>query len=152
MKRILRTVLSVLLLLGAALFAIPAFADDHPIRLTIAPAPDTQLSTGGAVEYLTFTISNQSDSTYTLYRAQLSGGYEDGVRAIDGEITIPANGTKEFTLYQVPVREEQLGKSVSYTLSWEEETTETDAEGNEQTISVSRSASAAARIWLSVFR
>ena len=143
MRRILLTVFSAILLL--CVFAAPAHADEHPIKLTIAVAPDTMLVEGGKVEYLTFTIANRSNAPYTLYRAELSGGFEGVTRQLDGEITVPAGGTKEFVLHDIPVAEEQLGRSVTYTLSWDEQTVITGAEG-EQTDYTARSASAAVSI------
>lgn len=108
----------------ALVFGVPAFSDEaHPIRLTVAAAPDTELSEGGEVAYLTFTIANGSAEAYTLHRARLSGGYDGVERSLDDEITVAAGSTKEFTLENVPVSDGQLGRDVVYTLTWDEVTT-----------------------------
>lgn len=107
----------------ALVFGVPAFSDgSHPIRLTVVAAPDTELSEGGEVAYLTFTIANGSAEAYTLHRARLSGGYDGVSRSLDEQITIAAGSTKEFTLENVPVSEDQLGRDVVYTLTWDEVT------------------------------
>ena len=122
MKQLRRiALLAICLLLGMSLWAAPSFAEEsHSIQMTIKVAPDTQLSESGTVEYLTFTIANRGSESYTLNNARLSGGYDGIERQLEGDMTVSPGGSKEFTLYNVPVSYDQLGNAVRYTLTWEE--------------------------------
>ncbi len=121
MKRILLyTVIAALLLAGLVLPAGAAADGNHPITLTITCDPVPELEKAGTIPDLLFTIRNESEADYTLTDAVLSGGYEDSERDFEEPITVPAGGTREFHLYDVPVGEEQLGSEVIYTLSWKE--------------------------------
>lgn len=109
-----------LLFLGTLGLAYPSEAEDHPIVLTVETAPDTELAEGGTVSYLTFTLENRSENAYTMYEAVLSGGFDGAERPLNDAIEIEAHGKKEFTLQNVPVRDEQLDTDVIYTLTWQE--------------------------------
>lgn len=121
MKKRLISFLICVLLCMAVLCVPPAAAeDDHPIRMAIVPDPETELAGEGTISYLTFTLTNAGDVPYTLYDAHLSGGYDGVERTLNGEITIEAGGTREFTLRDVPVSDDQLDTDVVYTLMWTE--------------------------------
>lgn len=117
-------------LLLANVFASVSFATgEHPISLSILADPNCELETEGTVPFLTFTIRNHSDASYTLKNATLSLGYESKTYSLDSAITVEAGGTKEFTLNEVFIREDQFDAPVTYRLSWTETSIVTDAFG-----------------------
>ncbi len=127
----------ILIFIAALLFAgfsIPAdgFADNvHPITLTITVDPDPELEREGYVPDMLFTISNESETDYTLSNAKLSGGYDGVERELDEIITVLAGGKREFDLYDVPVAADQLDVPVTYTLTWDENEVMADPETGE---------------------
>ena len=129
---------------------VPAsgFADgNHPITLEITCDPMPELEGEGTIPDLHFTIRNESQSDYTLTDGKLSGGFEDREMILDESITVLAGSTREFDMYDVPVSDEQLGRDVTYTLSWEETETIIDPETGDATfITHTREAEATMRI------
>lgn len=113
------------------------FAEQHPITLSVSVDPDCELEQAGEIGYLLFTLHNSSDEAFTLHNAKLSGGYENVIYPLDSTVTILGGGTKEFTLYQVNITEEQFDVPVTYTLEFEEHRTDTDEFGvpAEETVS-----------------
>lgn len=134
MKKELFLWISIWLLIPILVFGgLPSQAEgDHPVELTVTVAPETQLETAGTVDSITFTIANRSDDSYTLYHAKLSGGFDNEERTLNEEIIIDPQSTREFTLHDVSVSEEQLDQDVTYFLTWDEQVTvpaeTTDAE------------------------
>ena len=135
-KKLLLICIAVCLLIGV-ISPVGGVADDkHPITMTITVDPDPELEEGGTIPDLLFTIRNTGSTDYTLEDATLSGGYENRELTLeDSRITVLADGTKEFHLYDVPVTDEQLDKEIVYELAWNETvTTFDDAEGSVTTI------------------
>ena len=94
--------------------------DDVPISLEIYLSSDTKLETAGTVDALTFTLSNGSDEAYTLYNAKLSGGFDGETRALNEMIIVDAYSTREFSLSDISVADDQLDQDIVYILSWDE--------------------------------
>lgn len=119
-----------------------SFAEQHPITLSVSVDPTCELEQAGEISYLMFTLHNNSAETFTLYNAKLIGGYEDETFALDNTITILGGGTKEFTLYQVKISEEQFDLPITYSLEFDEHRVTTDEFGipSEETITHSISA------------
>ena len=135
MKRIFWFILTAALLLTACLPAAFCAADgEHPITLTVTCEEPPELEGEGEIPDLLFTIRNDSQTDYTMTDAVLSGGYADKEMEIDDTITVPAGGTREFHLYDVPVRDDQLNKETVYTLRWEETVATFDEETGEATL------------------
>ncbi len=102
--------------------SLPVQAEnDHPIELIITIDPEIQLESAGTIESITFTIANRSDDSYTLYHAKLTGGFDNEERALNEEIILDPQSTREFTLYDVSVSEEQFDQDVTYILTWNEQ-------------------------------
>ncbi len=131
--RLIWIMIGIVLLTG--LFApVGVFADgDHPITLTVTCDPAPELEGEGEIPELLFTIRNESDADYTLTNAKLTGGFEDREMLLDESITVLAGATKEFVLNNVPVSDEQLGREILYTLTWEEHREIVDEETGETT-------------------
>ncbi len=115
-------ILLAFLLTGALAFgAVRTKADpEHPIEMSILIDPETRLETDGSISYMTFTLANRSDRPYTMYDAHLNGGFDGEERTLNGEITVAAGGTREFSLYDIPVSDEQLDTDITYVLTWTE--------------------------------
>lgn len=155
-NRMSSMLLAFLLLCGALVWAAPkANAEAGPIEMTITQDPETRLETDGVMPLLTFTLHNPGEAPYTLYNAHLLGGYDGLDRTLNEEITIAAGGTREFTLADVPVADNQLDTDVTYTLTWTEiteaaaqepEPTETDEPKEPERIRTERSVEATVRI------
>lgn len=94
--------------------------DDIPISLVITVPSDVKLETAGTLDSLVFTISNESDNPYTLYHAKLSGGFDNELRALNDIITVDAYSTREFSLSDISISDEQLDQDIVYVLSWDE--------------------------------
>ncbi len=119
-----RWLLWILSLFLASAFTCGAFIshaeNDVPISLLITLPSDIKLESAGIVDSLVFTISNESENPYTLYHAKLSGGFDNEVRTLNDEITVDSYSTREFTLTDVSVSDEQLDRDIVYLLSWDE--------------------------------
>ena len=148
MKRILILMCIAALLLAGWILPAGGFADGaHPITFTVVCDPVPELEGDGTIESLLFTIRNESQTDYTLYNAKLLGGFEDREMILTEEIVVMAGATKEFTLTDVPVREDQLDRDIVYTLTWEEHETQIDEETGEATfLTYTRDASAAVHL------
>lgn len=137
-KKILLTVIWGLFIAVLLLSTLSFAEEDHPIRMSIAADPETEMESGGTMPFLTFTLYNDSDTAYTLHDAKLSGGYDDAERPLNGEMTIDAHGKREFILHDVAIADQQLDTDILYTLTWTEiteipaepsvETTEADSQ------------------------
>lgn len=120
-KNIRIWILLLILTLSALTGSVSATAEtDVPVELTITVDPELKLEGAGIVDTITFTLSNTSDDSYTLYNAKLSGGYDGEERALNEIITIDAHSTREFSLSEIPVTDEQLDKEIIYVLAWDE--------------------------------
>ena len=133
MKRIL-ILITLAVMLAGILLPAGTFADgEHPITLEITCDPMPELEGEGTIPDLLFTIRNNSKEDYTLKNAKLSGGFENREMILDETITVLAGATKEFHLNDVPVREDQLDRDITYRLKWEEPETVIDPETGEAT-------------------
>ena len=112
------TMLLVFALMGGAFLS--RAEDDVPVSLVITVPSDIKLETAGTLDSLTFTLLNETDEPYTLHHARLSGGFDEEIRALNDVITLEANSTREFSLSNVFVSDEQLDQEIVYTLSWDE--------------------------------
>lgn len=145
MKRRIAWLMIALLLTNA--FAFVGLSDgDHPISLSVLPDPNCEPESEGTIPFLTFTVRNHSDAPYTLHDATLSNGYESVSYPLESVITVEAGGTKEFTLNEVFIREDQFDKAVTYRLSWTERSTSVDAFGIPTEVSVPRSVEASVTV------
>ena len=132
MKRFWVFLLIAILLSGA--LPVSGFADgEHPITLEITCDPLPELEGDGTIPDLLFTIRNNSDKDYTLTNAKLTGGYEDREMILTESILVLAGATKEFHLTDVPVAADQLDRTVTYKLTWEETETIIDPDTGEAT-------------------
>ena len=76
-NRFIRIMMTALLLIGTFVIVYPsAGEEEHPIEMTITLPSDLELTEAGTISYLTFTLENKSDQSYTLYDAILSGGFD----------------------------------------------------------------------------
>lgn len=120
-NKLLRWIWTVLLVSALLCGAFLSHAEEEiPISLEITVTSDTKLETAGTVDSLTFTISNNTDEPYTLYHAKLSGGFDEEIRALNDVITVEAKSTREFSLSDIAVSDEQLDTDIVYILSWDE--------------------------------
>jgi len=121
MKRIVILILLAALLMTGLSFPAHSTAEsDHPITLTITCDPMPEIEDEGTIPELLFTIRNTGEEEYTLCDAKLSGGFEKREMTFNEDIVIPAGGSKEFTLNDVPVAQDQLDRAIMYRLTWEE--------------------------------
>ncbi|MBR0424772.1 MAG: hypothetical protein IJK01_01460 [Clostridia bacterium] len=140
-NRFIRIMMTALLLIGTFVIVYPsAGEEEHPIEMTITLPSDLELTEAGTISYLTFTLENKSDQSYTLYDAILSGGFDGSERPLNDEIEIPQKSKKEFTLQNVSVADDQLDVDIVFVLSWKEHTyaedplfNGTDGDGNLET-------------------
>ena len=94
--------------------------NEPPVRMVITYDPETRLQSDGIVSELIFSIINDGEQSYTLYGAHLLGGYDGEDRILNDTITIDSHSSKQFSLHDIPVSEEQLNKDIIYTLTWYE--------------------------------
>lgn len=130
MKRIgvillLIATLSAALLGGAVVYA----ENDSPITMAIEPDPDCQLTEAGEMTFLRFTLKNNSNESYTLKRAVLSGELLPQALAFEEDILMEGNGVKEFKVQKLSVPLSAFDRELTFTLTWQEEYyLESDAE------------------------
>ena len=122
MKRILSRIgiwfLLAVLSIGAAL---PAYAaNDTPVTLTAQADPELALSQAGTISYIRFTLTNNSNVAYILYNATLAGDLIDGSAALDATVAIMARESREFTLNDLRIEEDQFDTPLQFTLTWDE--------------------------------
>lgn len=121
MKRTWAVILLILIFGTACLGGAVTHAEkDSPITMTIEPDPDCQLTEAGEMSYLRFTLKNDSEETYTLTRAVLSGELLSQALAFEEDIVLEAKEVKEFKVKKLAVPLSAFDRELTFTLSWQE--------------------------------
>ena len=109
------------------LLAVPAYAEEEPLTLTVEADPECLLSETGDMTYFRFTVKNTLQEDYTLRQLTLQGDLIAEPKLIAEEITILANDVIEFSLENVHIEEfpwstwsprHRFASSGSWSRSW----------------------------------
>ncbi len=122
-------ILAMLLLL----LALPAYAEEEPITLTVEADPECLLSEAGDMTYFRFTVKNNLNEDYTLDELMLQGDLTEP-KLITEEITILAKDVIEFTLENVHIEEFEFDTDLVFRLTWKTVDFAPEDEAHEQPI------------------
>lgn len=101
------------------LLAVPAYAEEEPLTLTVEADPECLLSEAGDMTYFRFTVKNTLQEDYTLRQLTLQGDLIAEPKLIAEEITILANDVIEFSLENVHIEEFEFDMDLTFQLVWE---------------------------------
>ena len=99
--------------------AVPAYAEEEPLTLTVEADPECLLSEAGDMTYFRFTVKNTLQEDYTLRQLTLQGDLIAEPKLIAEEITILANDVIEFSLENVHIEEFEFDMDLTFQLVWE---------------------------------